>query len=330
MPWGIPDKGDGQNDLQSIIFKSYFDALLAGIDGVDCVLAGCACTPQGSPDMTVAVAKGAVLTAGVLKPVTAGNVTITTADGSNPRIDLIVVNSSGTKAVRAGTAAAAPKPPTRSANDVVLAVVYVPASDTTISSAQIVDLRVLRTQGPICIYKTTAAETTNNTSSAIHALNKATSGVTIPNGLFLGGRQLRVHIGGNMLHNSGTPTTTIAISYGGTTFFSDVTAAAAADADRRAFSIDFVLVAQASNDQALVGNINIEVDAATITAPTTGIAGEIGGTTGATASIIAPFQGAAGTIDSDAADRVLAVTVTFNVANAADELVVETATVELI
>src|ERR1051326_1112668 len=111
MAWTIPDKGEGQSNIQSILFQEYLDALVEGINGLNCVLAGCAVTAQASPDMTCAVAKGSVLANGILKPVTAGNVTITTADATNPRLDLVVVDSTGTKQVRAGTAAAAPKPP---------------------------------------------------------------------------------------------------------------------------------------------------------------------------------------------------------------------------
>src|SRR5690242_12863851 len=109
MALTIPDKGEGANDIQSIFFQEYLDAIMAGIAGSECVLVGCGVTANNN--MAPSVAKGAVLSQGVLFPVTAGTVTIGTADATNPRIDLIVVNSSGTKAVRAGTAAAAPKPP---------------------------------------------------------------------------------------------------------------------------------------------------------------------------------------------------------------------------
>jgi hypothetical protein len=94
--------------------------------------------------MTPAVAAGAVISNRVRYKVAGADVTIGTADGTHPRIDLIVVTSSGALAVRAGTAAATPKPPARTANDVVLAAVYVPASDTTIATSQITDLRVIR------------------------------------------------------------------------------------------------------------------------------------------------------------------------------------------
>lgn len=324
--WTVPDKGEGDNDLQSVLFQEYLEVLVAGINGLDCVLSGCAVT--GGADMTPAVAKGAVLTNGVLKPVTAGDVTIGTADATNPRIDLIVVNSSGTKAVRAGTAAANPKPPARSANDVVLAAVYVPANDTTIGSSQITDLRVMRSQGPITIYKTVAAETTNNTSAAIEALNKANSGVTIPNGLFLSGRTIRVRMGGNMLVNSGTPTITLAVLYGGTTLFADASVASVADADRLAWFLTFDLVAQANNDQALSGALLLQPADVARAAATTGI-GDLAFANTSNRLGTVSFAGSAA-VDSDAADRLLSVQITFNVANAANELVVESATVELV
>lgn len=143
MPFTLPDKGEGANDVQSILFQEYLDVIIAALGRTDIVLSGCAVTAQGSPDMTVAVAVGTVMSNNLPLAVAAGNVTITAADGTNPRLDLVVVNSSGTKAARAGTAAANPKPPARSANDVVLAVVYIPASDTTIGANQITDLRVI-------------------------------------------------------------------------------------------------------------------------------------------------------------------------------------------
>lgn len=321
MAWSIPDKGEGDSNIQSILFQEYLDVLVEGISGKNCVLSGLAVT--GGADMTPAVAKGAVLSNGIMYAVAAADVTIGAADGTNPRIDLIVVNSSGSLAVRAGTAAAAPKPPARTSNDVVIAAVYVPASDTTIATSQVTDMRVLRENGPICIYRTTTAETTNTTSSAIHALNKTGSGVVIPNGLFLAGRKLRVRLGGNMLLLSGTPTVRVVITYGGTTMFSDISGASTADTDRAPWWIDFDLTAQANADQNLSGNLCMGIIAAK-TAPTTGM-----GDAWSTAYNIGAVQGAAA-VDSDTANRTLTVEITFSVSNAANELVVETATVELI
>lgn len=325
MAFELPDKGEGDHNIQSVMFGEYISVLVEGISGKNCVLSGCAVT--GGADMTPAVAKGAVLSNGVLYAIAGADVTIGTADGTNPRLDLIVVTSAGALAVRAGTAAANPKPPARSSNDVVIGAVYVPASDTSIGASQITDLRVMRELGPICIYKQTTAETTNNTSSAIHMLNSAGSGLTIPNGLFLSGRVLRVKLWGNALINSGTPTLTLLVSYGGTTMFSDTSATTVADADRRVFAFEILISAQANNDQAMAifGGVNDWSTA--ITAPTTGL-GDFWGVAGSNET--AQVGAGSAAVDSDTANRVLAVTWTFSVANAANELVVEGATVELL
>lgn len=142
MPFTIPDKGEGANDLQSVFFQEYLDVLVAGISGIDYVSSGLAVTAQGVPDMTVAVAAGVAISNGVSFTVAGANGTITAAHATLPRLDLVVITSAGAIAVRAGTAAAAPKPAARTANDVVIAVVYVPAADTTIAANQITDLRV--------------------------------------------------------------------------------------------------------------------------------------------------------------------------------------------
>jgi len=167
--WTLPDKGEAFHDNQSILFQEYLDVVIAAFGGSEFVIGGCGVTAQGLPDMTVAVAAGAVNTNYKPKTVSAGNVTITAADATNPRFDLIVANSAGTKAARAGTPAANPKPPARTANDVVLAVVYVPANDTTIASNQIVDLRVqpqeisISLESDFAVTSSTVAEVTGLT-----------------------------------------------------------------------------------------------------------------------------------------------------------------------
>lgn len=321
MAWTIPDKAEGDANIQSVLFQEYLDVLVEGISGKNCVLSGLAMT--GGADMTPDVAKGAVLSNGTMFAVAAGTVTIGTADATNPRLDLVVVNSSGALAVRAGTAASNPKPPARTTNDVVIAVVYVAANDTSIGSGSIVDLRMMRENGPICIYRQTTVDTDNTTASAIEALNGAGSGLSIPSGLFLAGRVLRVRMGGNWLANSGTPTIRVVIAYGGTTMFSDISGASTGDADRSAWRLDFDIVAQGNSGQSLSGVLAMGKLAAK-TAPTTGI-----GDAWDTAALIAPVSGAAA-VDSDAANRTLSVQVTFSVSNAANELVTEYAIVELI
>lgn len=325
MPWTIPDKGEGDNDIQSILFQEDLDVLLAGISGVDCVLSGLAVT--GGADMTPAVAKGAVLSNRVMFAVAAADVTITAADATNPRIDLIVVTSAGALAVRAGTAAAAPKPPARTANDVVIAQVYVPANDTAIATSQIKDRRVTPPL-PLCIYRTTAAETTNTTLAAVNILDKTNSGVVIPNGLLLAGRSLRVRIGGNYLLNSGTPTLTLTVIYGGTTLYADASIAAVASSVRGAWFLDFILMAQANADQALTGALWLSPVDVIRGAATTGI-GDFAFANTSNRLGVSNFGGAAA-VDSDAANRTLQVQFTMSVSNVANEIVVEGATVELL
>jgi hypothetical protein len=325
MAFTIPDKGEGQNDLQSILFQEYLDVLVAGINGLECVLSGGAVTAQGSPDMTVAVAKAAVLSNGALFAVAAGNGTITAANGTNPRLDLVVITSAGAIAVRAGTAAANPKPPARSANDVVLAVVYVPASDTTIGSDQITDMRIMVTGGPVVIKKTTTAVVHNTDSAAFTYFT-----VTLPSGLFLAGKILRVRLGGNYLLNSGTPLMTINVAYGGTSMFSDVSVIGAADADRGGWWMDFDLVAQANADQSVNGFITMaNTPAGHIPGSVSGIGDILGSVAVAGRPVTTPFSGAAA-VDSDTGDRALIVQWTMNVSNSADEIVMEYATAELL
>lgn len=142
MSFQILDNDESFDDNQSIWMQSDIDALVAGYAATG-VLAGCAVTAQGTPDMTVAVAAGEIVSSGAKALVTAGNVTISTAHATNPRIDLVTASSTGTKTHTAGTAAASPKAPDIPANHVLLAMVYVPAADTAIAANQITDKRVL-------------------------------------------------------------------------------------------------------------------------------------------------------------------------------------------
>lgn len=321
MPFTIPDQSEGDSDIQSILFQEDLDILVAGIAGIDCVLSGLAVT--GGADMTPAVAKGAVLSNRAMFAVAAADVTITAADATNPRIDLIVVNSAGALAVRAGTAAAAPKPPVRTANDVVIAFVYVPANDTAIGTTQIIDKRV-SPSSPCVIHKVTTVRTVNTSAAQISFWATPPS---IPDGLFLAGGILRVRIGGNLLLNSGTPTVRLEVAYGGTTMYSFISAAGVADADRRPYFLEFDLVAQANNDQSLHGHFQLNDLVAAAPTPTTGLGSWQLNTT--TAEGPPSFAGSAA-VNSDAANRTLNAFITFSVSNAANELVVEYATVELI
>lgn len=138
----IPNNADAAFVAQAFPDKVDVDMLVAGFAGTG-VVGGCAVTEQGVPNMTVAVAAGTVAVLGVPAAVAGGNVTITAADATNPRFDLVVVSAAGVKSASAGTPAAAPAFPTIPASSVVLAAVYVPATDTAINANQITDKRVV-------------------------------------------------------------------------------------------------------------------------------------------------------------------------------------------
>lgn len=303
-------------DFWPLITHRAFQVVARGLN--ECVLSGCAVTAQGSPDMTLAIAKGSVLSQGVLRGVTAGNVTISAAHATLPRIDLVVVASDGAKTVRAGTASTKPAPPDLSVGDVCLAFVYVAPADTAISTDQFLDTRMFRTTGPIIVGKLTTPVVRNNTS-----VQETFITLTLPNGLLVAGRQMRVKCGGSMLLNSGTPTVTLRIAFNGTTLFQDVTGAATADADRLMWDLEFSLIAQANNDQAMVGRLQLSPVAAK-TAPASGV-GDIAGT----AALVNPIGGSSA-VDVTTADRDLIVQYTMSVANANNEITLEYATAELI
>lgn len=153
MPITIPNYGTAANDRQSILYGQDVDALAVGIAG-DGVWYGCDVTGQAVPDMTIAISAGEVRIGGVNYAVSAGNATISAADSTNPRIDVISVNTSGAVVVTAGTPAASPVPPALPASSAILAFVDVPAGDTAIATAQRTDKRVLLPSGQYARAKT--------------------------------------------------------------------------------------------------------------------------------------------------------------------------------
>lgn len=138
MTFTIPNTADADHPRQSELDSVDIDIIVAALNGRG-VLSGCEVSAQGSPDMTVAVASGVVMIDGARVTVTGANGTISTADSSNPRFDIVSINSSGTIVVTAGTPAIRPVFPAVPANSAALAAVHVPASDTAIQSSQIVD-----------------------------------------------------------------------------------------------------------------------------------------------------------------------------------------------
>lgn len=106
------------------------------------VASGLACTPAASGStLGVAVAAGVAYIGKIQVPVVGATVTPGAASGSNPRIDLVTVDATGTLAIVAGTAAANPVFPAIPANKAVLCTVWIPTSATSITTANISDKR---------------------------------------------------------------------------------------------------------------------------------------------------------------------------------------------
>jgi hypothetical protein len=99
---------------------------------------------SNAADMVVQINAGRLYTrdTGVtIVAVKAGTITITAADATNPRIDIIQVHTTTGAVTKVdGTAAASPVAPAASATNVVIARVSVPANDTAITTDQITDV----------------------------------------------------------------------------------------------------------------------------------------------------------------------------------------------
>ncbi|MEE9569320.1 MAG: hypothetical protein V3W37_08040 [Candidatus Binatia bacterium] len=125
------------------------------------VISGLAVSERGAgANMSVDVAAGEARANGTRRSFgSVTNVTLTAADGSNPRKDLIVINSAGSIIKRDGTPAAAtpsasvrrftltPAPPELVTGDLVLAEVWVNTSVTQIFDADISSRTILAIEG---------------------------------------------------------------------------------------------------------------------------------------------------------------------------------------
>jgi len=133
---------DDVNDTNDAIITTYME--LNSQRYGDSVISGCEVTEQGTPDQTVAVASGKILIGGLYYDVSADTVlNLSAADGSNPRWDLISVDSNDTLTVTDGTAASSPVVPTLPNDEASLAVIYRAANDNVINEVNITDSRKL-------------------------------------------------------------------------------------------------------------------------------------------------------------------------------------------
>lgn len=323
MAFAIPDDGVGLSTNQSVLFTEDFQILSGGISRRNCVLQGCLVT--ATTLLTLNVALGSVLSANALFPIAADTVVIGTADATNPRIDLVVITSAGAKAIRAGTAAATPNPPALTTDDVVLAIVYVPALATTMTSANIYDRRMLQEGGPmvidaqfadLSITNTNAIQTlyTETIPASLLSMSQGTSG-------FSGAR---LQLWGDHLVNSSQHSVTLTVSFGGVTLFADVTSSFNTSANRRPWNIELMLNCESATSQ----NVGLRVNftgATAIPSPSTG-EGDIS----AVAEQGNTVFGATGTVNTDTADRVLLVQVTMSSGGTSNTILRHRATLEIL
>lgn len=178
------------------LLRTDIAVIVAGSNGTGVVssaagaLSGCGVTAQGSPNMTVAVAGCTVRIVQSVATVTSGSVTITTANPSSPRIDLIVVNTSGTKAAVAGTPATVPDAPNIPADSVVLAFVRVPAGGTAVDNSMITDKRIPIQTAPLAVASggtALASGTSGGVLGFTGATTLASSGALTGSAIVLGG-----------------------------------------------------------------------------------------------------------------------------------------------
>jgi hypothetical protein len=87
---------------------------------------------QTTPNMTLKVEKGIAYLDGMQITFAGGNSPTFTAPTTNPRIDLLVMNSDGTLSIIQGTEAASPSPPTYPTDKLVICEVFLRVGSTAI------------------------------------------------------------------------------------------------------------------------------------------------------------------------------------------------------
>jgi hypothetical protein len=149
VPFDIPDQGEGLSDIQSIWFQEEIEVAVNHPLAGTYVKSGGLVTAQSAPNMTLVVGACVAYSQGLRFPVAASaSLAIAAADATNPRLDAVVVTTTGALAVRTGTPVAfttttTPKSAPLSLGDVMLAQIYVPAAATAIATANIKDRRML-------------------------------------------------------------------------------------------------------------------------------------------------------------------------------------------
>lgn len=131
------------------------------------------CVVSWTSGMNINITSGVAYVNGNEVTVTEGNKTITVGDVSNPRLDLVLINSSGVTSIVEGTAATVPMTPDYTETDFAcICMIYVPTNASTISSNEIENIGILNNdisnQGLSRFTNSFVSQTTLNIS---HSLN---------------------------------------------------------------------------------------------------------------------------------------------------------------
>lgn len=109
-------------------------------------LSGFKVTQQTTPNMTIKVENGIVYMPNGNRWVVAinNNLAINAADATNPRKDIVYVNSLGVTSYTAGTPSATPVAPNVPSGGLIIAELYIPANVTAVTDYFITDKKVMR------------------------------------------------------------------------------------------------------------------------------------------------------------------------------------------
>lgn len=136
------------------------------------VLSGCLVTVNDPEDTDINIASGKVIINGVIVNVAEQlNETLSAADGTNPRYDVICVDTTGVISVITGTPAATPTVPEVTANKCPLATILRPAGNNNALDANLYDGRYFRNKPYIVTNNT---DTTQQGSTSAGWYNKKT------------------------------------------------------------------------------------------------------------------------------------------------------------
>ncbi|MFA5424644.1 MAG: hypothetical protein WC374_12390, partial [Phycisphaerae bacterium] len=129
-------------DIATVGVDYVAPATIAAINGGG-IFTGGAVTAQGTPDQTVAVSSGSLVTPEGKRYAFDAEAALAAdaADGSNPRIDIVYITDAGVVTYLAGTAAGSPTQPATPANGTILAAIARATSDNTIATGDITDQR---------------------------------------------------------------------------------------------------------------------------------------------------------------------------------------------